>query len=412
MLSRTRSLTVLFASVIILLTGHGLQLTLVPLRAESLGWSVNEIGMTGSFYFLGFLLGCVFIPGFVAAVGHIRTFSTLTSITGAALLCILLSDDPFVWSALRLLTGVGISGCYLVIESWLNEHTDNARRGRILAIYTVIVLLSMSAGQLLINVGSPSGSTTIVLGTVLLSLSIIPVALAKVEQPAPLAKLEFRFREIYLASPAAVGGAFAIGTVTGALFSLTPVFGRIAGLNLSEISLLMIVMVLGGAAFQFPAGYISDRFDRRKVMIGLLCAGIVTAITGALIDQPAPFAVMLMLFIIGGCAIAIYPLCLAHANDRLPGNFLQIGTVVLMVNGTGSIAGPLLGGGLMENFGATGFMAYLAAGLLLALLWILIWLIRHRHQPDNKTVFVGTAKSTQGLIELDPRVEAGEKTHE
>ncbi|MEE4283558.1 MAG: MFS transporter, partial [Pseudomonadales bacterium] len=80
MLSRTRSLAVLFASVIILLIGHGLQLTLLPLRAESLGWSINDIGMTGSFYFLGFLLGCIFIPRFVAAVGHIRTFSTLTTI--------------------------------------------------------------------------------------------------------------------------------------------------------------------------------------------------------------------------------------------------------------------------------------------------------------------------------------------
>ncbi|MEE4282782.1 MAG: MFS transporter, partial [Pseudomonadales bacterium] len=342
---------------------------------------------------------------------HIRTFSTLTTINGAALLCILLSDDPYVWSGLRLMTGIGISGCYLVIESWLNEYTNNAKRGRILAVYTVIVLLSMSVGQLLINLGSPSGFTTIVLGTLLLSLSIIPVALSKVEQPAPLATLEFRFKDIYHASPAAVGGALAIGTVTGALFGLTPVFGKIAGLSVSEIAWLMIVMVLGGAAFQLPAGHISDRYDRRKVMMGLLIIGIITAIVGTLLQQPPSWLVMLLFFIIGGSAIAIYPLCLAHANDRYPGQFLQVGTVILMVNGAGSITGPLLGANAMAQIGPSGFLAYLAAGLTLCFIWILIWLIKHREPPENTNLFVGTAKSTQALIELDPRTETGESLH-
>jgi MFS family permease len=309
------------------------------------------------------------------------------------------------------MTGIGISGCYLVIESWLNEYTNNAKRGRILAVYTVIVLLSMSVGQLLINLGSPSGFTTIVLGTLLLSLSIIPVALSKVEQPAPLATLEFRFKDIYHASPAAVGGALAIGTVTGALFGLTPVFGKIAGLSVSEIAWLMIVMVLGGAAFQLPAGHISDRYDRRKVMMGLLIIGIITAIVGTLLQQPPSWLVMLLFFIIGGSAIAIYPLCLAHANDRYPGQFLQVGTVILMVNGAGSITGPLLGANAMAQIGPSGFLAYLAAGLTLCFIWILIWLIKHREPPENTNLFVGTAKSTQALIELDPRTETGESLH-
>ncbi len=412
MLSRTRSLIVLFSSVVILLAGHGLQLTLLPLRAEALGWSVNDIGMTGSFYFLGFLLGCVFVPRFITAVGHIRTFSTLTSINGAALLCILLSDQPGVWSVLRLATGVGISGCYLIIESWLNEYSDNARRGRILAIYTMIVLLSMSVGQLLINLSSPIEITTIVVGSLLLSLSILPVALSKVEQPAPLATLEFKFKEIYKASPAAVGGALAMGTVTGALFALTPVYGKQALLSTSEIGWLMIAMVLGGAALQLPAGYISDRYDRRKVMAGLTFLGIATAAVGIFLEQPPTWAILSLYFVLGGCCIAIYPLCLAHANDRYPGHFLLVGTVILLVNGAGSVIGPTTGALMMNWLGASGFLLYIACGLFVSLLWFVFWLIKHRDTPDHAAAFVGTAKSTQALMEIDPRIDEGEKTDE
>lgn len=412
MLSRTRSLTVLFSSVIILLVGHGLQLTLLPLRAEALGWSVNEIGVTGSFYFLGFLLGCIFVPRFIAAVGHIRTFSTLTSINGAALLCILLSDQPEVWSALRLATGVGISGCYLIIESWLNEYSDSAKRGQILAIYTMIVLLSMSVGQLLINLSPPIEITTIVVGSLLLSLSILPVALSKVQQPAPLADLEFKFGEIYKASPAAVGGALAMGAVTGALFTLTPVFGKQALLSTSEIGWLMIAMVLGGAALQLPAGYISDRYDRRKVMVGLTFLGIATAAAGILVEHPPTWAILCLYFVLGGCCISIYPLCLAHANDRYPGHFLLVGTVILLVNGAGSVIGPTTGALMMNRFGATGFLLFLACGLFVSLLWFLFWVIKHRDTPDHAATFVGTAKSTQALMEIDPRVKDGEKIDE
>ena len=144
----------------------------------------------------------------------------------------------------------------------------------------------------------------------------------------------------------------------------------------------------------------------------ILLIGIITAISGAILNAIPVWAVMLLLFVIGGSAIAIYPLCLAHANDRYPGHFLQVGTVILMVNGSGSIAGPLLGANAMDQIGPAGFLAYLASGLILCFIWILIWLIKHPQAPENKNMFVGTAKSTQALIEMDPRTEAGEPPRE
>jgi MFS family permease len=193
------------------------------------------------------------------------------------------------------------------------------------------------------------------------------------------------------------------------MFALTPVFGKQAMLSTSEIGWLMIAMVLGGAALQLPAGYISDRYDRRKVMAGITFLGIATASVGILVEQPPTWAIFCLYFVLGGCCIAIYPLCLAHANDRYPGHFLLVGTVILLVNGAGSVIGPTTGALMMNWQGATGFLLYIACGLFLSLLWMLFWLIKHRDSPDHTSPFVGTAKSTQALMEIDPRIDDGEK---
>ncbi|MDA1075850.1 MAG: MFS transporter [Proteobacteria bacterium] len=404
MLSHARQFLVLFLSVVILLIGHGLQLTLLPLRADGLGWDVSDIGMTGSFYFLGFMAGCIGIPRFVVAVGHIRTFSTSTTVCGGSLLLILLTDDPVIWAGLRFLTGLGISGCYIIIESWLNEQTEDQYRSRILAIYSILVLAAMTLGQVLVNIGEPTGVIPVVIGSMLLSAAIIPLSLTNVEQPAPQQELRFKLREVYRASHAAVGAAFLTGSITGVLFTLTPVAGTQFGLDLADVSVLMICLVAGGSILQLPAGRLSDSFDRRKVMIALVLIGGVSAVVGvATFDQRLPL--FLTMIILGGSATAIYPICLAHANDRYPDHFLEVGTVILMANATGSVLGPILGALAMTTFGAQGFFYFIAAGMLSVLLWLIYCIVLKSKAPVVVSKFVNTTKSSQALLVLDPRAD-------
>lgn len=404
MLIHARKFFVLFSSVAILLIGHGLQLTLLPLRAEQLGWSATEIGMTGSFYFLGFLVGCVLVPRFVGTVGHVRTFSTTTTLCGAALLLVLLSNNPLVWSGLRFITGVGISGCYLIIESWLNEQSSDEQRGQTLAIYTMIVLTAMSFGQLLVVVDAPTSVLPVVIGSLLLSCAIMPVSLSRLQLPSAITAPEFAFKRIYRAAPAGVGSAFAIGTVSSVLFTLTPVFATRAGLSLSEVSVMMIAMFIGGAALQIPAGRLSDRMDRRRVIAGLLTLGLLVCLL-ALFAPPWPLLSMVVLFLLGGVGTAVYPLSLAHANDRLPGHFLQVGTVILLVNSAGAVFGPTFGATFMDLLGERGLFVYMAVGFLITLGWIAFCIQRRNEAPEHAEPFIAAVKSTQGTLEMDPRTQ-------
>jgi len=104
----------LLLAVAILLVGHGLQLSLLPMRAEALGWSNSAIGASGSTYFLGFVVGCMLIPSIVAQVHHIRTFMVMAALATIVLLGLGLFDRVWIWLALRAVTGFAFAGLYMV----------------------------------------------------------------------------------------------------------------------------------------------------------------------------------------------------------------------------------------------------------------------------------------------------------
>jgi MFS family permease len=176
-------ITSLLLAVSILLIGHGLQLTLLPVHAEALGWSTSAVGLTGSFYFLGFVAGCIVIPAIVAGVGPIRSFMVMAAIATVALLGAGLFAYVPAWCLLRFASGFALSGLYLVIESWLSDVSPSGQRGTILAIYTMISLLGMALGRILMGLGSAQDLELLMLGAVLISLAIVFVGLARVASP-------------------------------------------------------------------------------------------------------------------------------------------------------------------------------------------------------------------------------------
>ena len=139
-------------------------------------------------------------------------------------------------------------------------------------------------------------------------------------------------------------------------------------------------------------------------MVGLLRVGLAVCAVAPFVQQ-WPLVVICTVFLLGGVCNAIYPICLAHANDRYPGQFLRVGTVILLVNSGGAVLGPTLGATSMDLFGAGGYFAFLAFGILLTAGWITYCIRSRREAPARAGEFVVTAKSTQGLFELDPRTD-------
>lgn len=342
----------LLLSTALLLTGHGMQLTLLPLRAAEAGLSEFIIGISASAYFLGFVTGCFGNPRLVARIGHIRAFAVLTALTISAILCLELTSHWTAWLALRFLTGMSISGIYTVIESWLNSQAGPESRGRILAVYTFITLSAMTAGQFLINVGPVSSSVPFTVAALCMALAILPVGLTRRIAPEPVESTHTGFRLLLQRSRSAFAGALLSGLVTGSFWSLGAVFARRYSESQFDITLFMSIAIAGGALVQYPIGWLSDRVDRRRVLVFLAAATLLSSVGVALSTGAAWFLPVVGLF--GACAMPLYAISLATAADVAESDeFVTLGTSVLMLNALGAAVAPLFLGQLMTHLGAT-----------------------------------------------------------
>ncbi|WP_160182170.1 MFS transporter [Paraglaciecola mesophila] len=403
-----QSMFSLLFSAAILLVGHGLQLTTVPLYAIHLGWAPELVGYIGSSYFLGFVLGCLTVPRLVARVGHIRVFTVLIALFTSSLLLMGLVDNFVLWLVARCLIGWGIAGIYMVIESWLNDKTSAEHRGSVLSVYTVISLSAICLGQLL--VGFELGFAGLfMLAAALLVLGIVPVGLTRRPAPQPIPAVSFSFTRLFAVSQVAMVGAFFGGLVTGGFWALGPVVANANELSPSQVGVFMAVTILGGTLLQLPVGRLSDRIDRRYVITGLAVVAVLTSIGAILLDSRTPEVIYVTMFLLGGLSFPLYSLCLAHANDNTDLSIMEVGSGVLMMNSVGSILGPLIVSFLL---GYTHMALFIVSGVALSVLacWTLYRIRFHDVAREHYEPFVSMRSTTQEMVEMGLESEEPEES--
>ncbi len=393
----------LLVSVAILVMGNGLQQTLLPVRASLESFGALEIGLMGSSYYLGFVLGCVRGGRLIQRVGHIRAFTALAAIASTVALVHALSVEPYVWSLMRAVSGFCFAGLYLVIESWLNEKADNTNRGVVMGVYTMVNLSVIVAGQMMLTLDDPQKFPLFALASILVSLAAVPVALTGASQPAPLAEARLRPIRLYRISPVGVVGVFLVGLTNGAFWALGPAYAAGIGAGTNEIAIFMSIAVMGGALAQWPVGRLSDRFDRRYMMI----AGCVVAIAAAigLVQFGAqggwPVAALACLF--GAAALPLYALCAAHAFDYVErSDFVEASSGLLLANGVGSVIGPMVAATAMRQAGSAGLFASTALFHLL-LAGFALWRISRRTAlPAAARTGFDLTSTAQTMAALEP----------
>lgn len=395
--------TILFG-VGILITGHGLQLAFMPLRIQLLGWTSAQAGILSSVYFLGFLCGCFVVPKLVNRIGHIRCFAVLTSIMTVSILSLGLLENFYFWLALRVVTGIAIVGLYLVIESWLNSEVTNEVRGSVLAAYTVIILVGLAVGQLLLNTTAVDGFQILMLSSILITLAAVPVCLTSSTQPSPIPNASFSPLLVLKTSRAAALGALTAGIVSGSIYGLGGVYGSQVGLDVESISIMMALSIAGGALAQLPLGKLSDRFDRRLVILGCVTAGAVVSGLALLTPNTMLFGVM---FLFGAAVMSLQALSLALASDNATGgNFMEVGTGLMMTNAAGSAIGPLLTSLLMFRFGPEYFFISHFAVLTFAAVTVVILIKTKPAASEHPSNFVlATSAAAQAVFQLDVRAD-------
>jgi MFS family permease len=376
----------------VLMLGAGLQGTLLALRATLEGFPPPVTGIIMSCYYVGYLLGTRIAPPLLQKVGHIRVFAALAAVASAGILLQGCFINPIAWGAMRLVSGLCLAGIYVVAESWLNDRASRANRGRLFAIYMLVLYVGLGAAQFLLIVSNPGTATPFMLVSILISLALVPIVLSAHQVPERAATGKLRLPALYRNSPLGVAGVAVSGLISATIFSMGPVYARLSGLDTKGIATFMGVSILAAVVTQYPVGRLSDHMDRRTVIAGI-CT-LATLVAGSIVAfRDIPHAVFLVLAgLFSGLALTLYSLSVSHVNDKLePGQMVAASSALLLLNGTAAVVGPVLSGSLMSAFGPQAYFATLAA-LTGALLLYDLWrkLRRRPVPPSQKIPFIGS----------------------
>jgi len=406
MVSQLVSIAAILFTTLIFLIGNGLLQTLIPVRAHLEGFSTLAIGVIGSAYFFGFVLGCFSGPRWLMRVGHIRTFAVCAGLAAAATLVQSILVGVASWIAMRALFGFAAANMYMVLESWLNDRAGNETRGTVFASYLSVNFGGLMIGQLLFATASPQSFVLFSLATVFTALCLIPVGLTNIKQPAPAPVPKLRPLRLFRISPVGVMGCIAVGLANNAIWTMAPVYAQAQGLSSGWIALFMVAFTVGGTLVQVPVGRLSDRMDRRWVIVGTCALAAAAGILIALFVGHGREALLGSIFVFGVLMLPLYGLSVAHANDRIPREaFVEASATLLLINSIASVVGPTFAAGVMDAFGAPSLFFFTAAVHIAMLAFTLLRLhLKQSPGVEFRDKFAPLPhEGSPASLELDPR---------
>lgn len=352
----------LLLGMFLLMVGNGMQGTLLGIRGEIEGFSTLQMSIVMSAYFVGFLGGSRMAPGMIRRVGHVRVFAALGSLISAVMILYPTLTDPVSWSIGRIVIGFCFSGVYVTAESWLNNAASNENRGKSLSLYMIVQTAGIVVAQGLLLTADPSGFVLFVIPSVLVSISFAPILLSISPTPAFETTKPMSLRQLMIISPMGCVGMFLLGGLFSAQFGMGAVYGAVAGLSVAQISTFVAVFFVGAIIAQYPIGWVSDRMDRRRLIMVVSAIGAAGAVSGMFVGHDFTW-LLISASVVGGMSSPLYSLLIAHTNDYLDYEDMTAASGgLIFINGLGAIAGPLITGWIMGQIGPAGFFLFI--GLL------------------------------------------------
>lgn len=393
----------------LLSAASGALFALIGIRLSAAGISSSLIGAIMSAYFAGLLVGSLTGERVINRVGHIRAFAVFAAGAAISVLVLALTYDLALWTLMRAIAGYGMAGLFMTVESWLNHRATNEVRGRLFGFYAVVAGAAVAAGPLLLNLGDPMGFELFSLAAMLYVAALLPVSLTRTGNPEIGRRTRMRLGRLFAVSPLGVIGCLAAGLVNSSLYGMGAVYGEAVGLSPSLVSVFLTVTLVGGLLAQFPLGIVSDRMDRRRLMLGLSLAAAAAAGAIAVLGAGSLPLLFALAFAMDALGHPLYGLSVAQTNDYIERDeFVPASGGLLLAYAVGASIGPSAASLAMAALGPGGLFAFIAAALIALSLFTLYRMTRRRAKPrEAQGEFVEMPQTTPMAAEFDPRAPQG-----
>ncbi len=363
----------LFIGLFCIIVGNSIQGSLIAYRAGAESYSPLLSGLIISGYYIGMLASVFTTPHFLKTVGHVRLFAALTALVSSTILAFPLIVHPVAWLFFRLLLGFGYVGLFIITEVWINALTENSVRGRITSFYMFIQFFGFITGQLMLRSETSESINLFLFASIGVSIAVIPMLMVHVKVPAqPESSRTMPLKELYKLSPFAGVGTFLVTMNQTVFYATLGFFAHFIGMNLKQLSIMTILVFIAAMISQWPMAWLSDRIDRRLVI--MLGSGVAffLALFGLGIDLNNLQAVYFIIFALALAIMPLYSVNLAHANDVVPANkIVAVNATMYLLTAFGSMTGPIAMSSFMAKYAADGFFLFIASGNILLLSYAL-----------------------------------------
>jgi MFS family permease len=398
----------IIASIALTAVGNGLMFAYIPVSLGAAGFPPTWAGTILTAMSAGGLAGCLTTGVLVRRVGHARAFMIFSALIILSNAAIAGGVHPIPWIAARILYGFAINGMFIVAQSWLNDAVSNAIRGRVMAIFYVAYILGLGAGSFLLGQIDISGAAAPVLGVVFAAMAILPVGMTRLAQPPPPQTASLALVHAWRISPVGLAGMLAVGGLSMMIAGFAPIHATASGYSQQEVATLLFAMPLGTLFVQIPFGWISDRTDRRYVLIAAaLLVGLFGLAAG--VFDGATLAVLIAIYMVwDGASESIYSLASAHANDRASKDeMVTLQSTMLFAWSLSGFLVPGLGTVLTALYGTIAFI-YIAVVIAFAYAAFVLWRVMQAVAvPAEETVsFAPMSAQTPLPVELSLPLDA------
>lgn len=390
------------SSLFIFMLSNGLFTTLTALRLHNEHYSSFAIGLVGAAFYSGLFIGSFQIEKTILRIGHIRSYAVFAAGLTAMYLLQGLIVNIYAWTLFRIIAGMCTAGIFIVIESWILVSGSVANRGKVLAVYMVVLYFAQASGQFMLNLASPELLDLFAISGLLGSISIIPLAMTrsvspKLEEPSFLS-----LKKLYQLTSSGLIGCLTSGATLSVIYSLIPLYTVMTFADDSNVATIMAIIIFGGMAMQYPIGRLSDIIERRKVLIALNLLTVLISLLFIIFQKEHIFLYVLF-FIFGGVAFTLYPVSISHACDSLDEKDVTAGTQALLLTySAGAVIGPVLAPFFIRSLGANGLFSYLIIINLLMVVFV-SWRRIQKAATPQEAAFIPVVQTTPVINEIDPR---------
>ncbi|KAF0151203.1 MAG: YfkF [Ignavibacteria bacterium] len=260
---------------------------------------------------------------------------------------------------IKFFMGIGGTFVFVATEVVINNYSNDSNRGKNIGLYVVLLSIGIAMGTLLIWTIKFGSWVPFVIGAAIMLIVLIiqyilfePIT-TDTNKTTPV---KLSIKQIPLIGLAA---SLVYGLFEASVIVALPIYGLRNGFSSNDVSFFLASFVIGGIILGYLISAFSDNVSKFNLLLFIaLKLGMFLLLP---IVNANFYFLLAVFFLIGGIVPAFYTVGLNYTIEKVDKIYVaQANGHYIMMYGIGTIAGPLIGAGLIELDKENGYWIFSA----------------------------------------------------